>query len=311
MITARLPVLRSLFACTVLALPLLAGAKASVSFASAGCVGEDPSACYETMFDASFAGTGAFGTGGYSGLLSASGVNAEIGGEAAAWPGRSLGVLAAMRGETAYYAPLARVTTVSRFTDTLTILHPLGLHASGTLSLWLRLDGVVQLSNPDPDTAAFALIGGRRFEPILSPAIDLSTGLFGPGSYGWQVSGPFVLTVPLTPLRFEFGTPFDLGIELAATTLAYYQGEERGYGNFDIRLDALHTAVFGQIEVADASGPITGYTVNADSGFDYRIQSAVPEPQTWGLAALGLFALALRTRRLGRATARDPQWQSR
>lgn len=297
MSNSRLLALRGFIAGAAFLLSPLAGATAAVSFASAGCLGEGDSACFNVLFDQSFIGTGGFGTGGYGGFLSGTGVNADIAGEARASAGRSLGALAAMRGTTAYYSPIARVTTVSRFTDSVTILHPRGQFGSGILSLWMRIDGIAEVRNPDPNVVAVALIDAGRYEPSLDPLYGSSVNR--PGEYGWQVTGAFVIAVQLVPVLFEFGTPFDLGVELLATTLAFYQGQERGSGDFDIRLDALNTAVFGQIEVTDSSGPVTGYTVNSDSGFDYRIAAAVPEPQTWWLAALGLIAVAWRSTRRG------------
>jgi len=275
-------------------LPAAAQAVTGVEFIAAGCTQNLYWLCGEPMFDVAFPGTGGFGTGGYSSFIGGFGVQADAYAAAAANPGQSLGVYAGMRGSIAYYAGTTAMTiAVSRFSDTLTISHPQLNGHTAWLQLAMRVDGTARVQH-DARAEVAALIDASLY-PVGS---SLAAGLMYRSADGYAVGdGAFVIpALPLGLVPFTFGQPFDLGIELEAMVLARFTGNERGHGQFDLLLDALHTAQIGAITIDGGSGPLTEWSLISASGHDYA-PVAVPEPASALLWPLGLALLAWQLRR--------------
>ncbi|MCC6589743.1 MAG: hypothetical protein IT168_23815 [Bryobacterales bacterium] len=108
---------------------------------------------------------------------------------------------------------------------------------------------------------------------------------------------------PLVPLPFIFGKPFNIGLELAATSRLI-----RWMGNTSAFSDMSHTMTVNSIRILDADHvPIDLWSIEADSGLSYKADgiSAVPEPGTSvaGFAATAAAAVSVwRKRRKARRT---------
>ena len=218
------------------------------------------------------------------------------------------------------------------FYDQLTFVDASRTGQMGVATAWINLSGSVSASNPgflpyvQSPTGAFSFMDGTGTAAVLVNGTGLNwttqtwdDACAANGMAGWlactrsaaydpsrttSYSAGAVVNLPVS-FNFVFGTPLTLGYSLVASsdargTGSYYKSAISGQAT--AVADMSHTLAWGGIvSVTDSNGlVIPAYGLSSDSGLDYRVAAAVPEPQTWMLllAGMGVVGAAMRRRRL-------------
>jgi hypothetical protein len=99
-------------------------------------------------------------------------------------------------------------------------------------------------------------------------------------------------TQPLVPLPFQNGQPFNISLELI-TTARLHKANGVLQGTYNIT-GFLHTMRITEVSVTDQAGGPVAFSITSSSGLLYGPAgvSAVPEPNSMALSAIGLVAWA-------------------
>jgi hypothetical protein len=160
---------------------------------------------------------------------------------------------------------------------------PLG--TAGYLLMEATLDGAFNCDEPRGICNTGFLFG---YGPGTLGSPDFVHTMGGEQPYAGTVS----TTQPLVPLPFQNGQPFNISLELI-TTARLHKANGVVQGTYNIT-DFLHTMRISEVSVTDQAGGPVEFSITSSSGLLYGPGgvSAVPEPNSMALSAIGLVAWA-------------------